>query len=623
MTTFSIARLVACTLTVSLSLVLPQPAHAAAQVPVRAQANDNRLAGGVLRDGVLTLKLVAQMARWYPEAEDGPFKVVETFGEAGRAPQVPGPLIRVPLGTTVEATVTNSLPDTIVVLGLGGRSDSLRVAPKQTRQTSSTLSAVGTFLYRAGIVRDGKLVFKGTQGQLVGGLIVHTGPPPADRIFIATGWDPTPYFLAMNGKSWPYTERFVFTVGDTVRWRVLNSSMGTGGTHPMHLHGFYYRVDARGGWDADTLYQPGQERWVVTENLGSLSSMAMTWVPARPGNWLFHCHNADHVAGRHRHIIAGRPRPYPEPSTHDAREHMEWDMSGLVNAITVLPRAGDPAPDLGTKAGARKLRLLMQERAGYYGRGPGYGYVLQEGMTEPAADSINIPGPKLVLRRAEPVEITLVNRLSAHSAVHWHGIELESYYDGISGWSGMGDNLASMIAPQDSFIVRFTPPRAGTFIYHAHITDYVQVARGLYGALLIVPPDQPPVPGADHVAIVGFGRPKGRATILVNGSTAPAPIERRREGPQRLRLINISTENNVIVTLSDAGTPVTWRALAKDGFDLAAAQQRTGPAEMRISPGETYDFEFESAADALRLRVRNPNVEDGSEDISLELRATP
>ncbi len=48
----------------------------AAAAPVRAVANDNRQSAGTLRDGVLTIHLVAQRAAWYPEAEDGPFKVV-------------------------------------------------------------------------------------------------------------------------------------------------------------------------------------------------------------------------------------------------------------------------------------------------------------------------------------------------------------------------------------------------------------------------------------------------------------------------------------------------------------------------------------------------------------------
>ena len=584
--------------------------------PPRAVANDNRTPAGVLSDGILRIHLVAAMSTWYPEAEDGPFKLVEAFGEPGHAPRIPGPLIRIPLGTTIEATLTNSLADTITVLGLQGRNDSIRLAPNETRRVRSKPDAPGTYLYRAGLMLGGKFVTKGTQ-QLVGGLIVDSGPPSNDRVFIASAWDPTPYFLAMNGKSWPYTEKFVHTVGDTVRWRVINAGgQGTGAHHPMHLHGFYYRVDARGGWDADTVYAESERRWVVTETLPGLGSMTMTWIPERAGNWLFHCHNSDHVAGRNRHSVAGTPRPFPEPATHDASEHMAWDMSGLVNAITILPRGGgavaaEPAP-----ANPRRIRILVQERPGVSGRAPGYGYVVQAGAAEPAADSISIPGPRLVLRRNEPVEITVVNRLGKHTAVHWHGIELESFYDGIAGWSGAGERLAPMIAPQDSFVVRFSPPRAGTFIYHSHITDYVQIARGLYGALLVV--DELPVEGSDHVAIVSFGRPGGKASLLLNGSISPAPIERNR-GRQRIRLINISTENGAIMTLTDGDTPVVWRAVAKDGFDLPSGQQRSGPARVHIFPGETYDFQFESAAGVLRLRMRNPNLTEG-DDVSLELR---
>jgi FtsP/CotA-like multicopper oxidase with cupredoxin domain len=586
--------------------------------PPRAEANDNRAPGGELKDGTLRIHLVARMSTWYPEAEDGPFKVVEAFGEAGQAPRIPGPLIRVPLGTTIQTTLTNSLSDTIAVLGLQGRNDSIRLAPGESRQVRSTPDAAGTYLYRAGLMLGGKFVTKGSQ-QLVGGLIVDSGPPSTDRIFIATAWDPTPYFLAMNGKSWPYTEKFVHTVGDTVRWRVINGGEGTGAHHPMHLHGFYYRVDTRGGWDADTLYAENARRWVVTETLGPLASMTMTWIPERPGNWLFHCHNSDHVAGRNRHNVAGSAKPFPESPTHDATEHMAWDMSGLVTAITILPRGGgavaaEPAP-----VNPRRMRLLIQERAGVNGRQPGYGYVLQAG-TEPAADSISIPGPRLVLRRNEPVEITVVNRIGNHTAVHWHGIELESFYDGVAGWSGAGERLAPMIAPADSFIVRFTPPRAGTFIYHAHITDYVQIARGLYGALLVV--DEPPADGADHVAIVSFGRLGGKASLLLNGSLTPAPIERNQDGRQRVRLINISTENGAIVTLSDGDALTNWRAVAKDGFDLPVGQRRMAPASVHIFPGETYDFEFESSAPVLRLRMRNPNLTEGDE-ATLELRTRP
>ena len=49
--------------------------------------------------------------------------------------------------------------------------------------------------------------------------------------------------MAINGRSWPHTERLDFAQGDSVHWRVVNL---TGVDHPMHLHGFYFRVDGEG-----------------------------------------------------------------------------------------------------------------------------------------------------------------------------------------------------------------------------------------------------------------------------------------------------------------------------------------------------------------------------------------
>lgn len=132
-----------------------------------------------------------------------------------------------------------------------------------------------------------------------------------------------------------------------------------------------------------------------------------------------------------------------------------------------------------------------------------------------------------------------------------------------------------MIAPRDSFIVRFTPPRAGTFIYHAHINDVVQIAQGLYGALIVVPPGNQAIPGTDHVAIVAFGR-RGKQALLLNGSLTPPPLERRQDGVQRIRLINIATENNAIVTLSDGSGPITWRAVARTGLTCPRRNGRWG-----------------------------------------------
>ena len=64
-------------------------------VPI-ASVNNNRAAAGVLRNGVLVLHLQVRPAVWYPEKDGGPHLTVSAFAEEGHAPQIPGPMIRVP-----------------------------------------------------------------------------------------------------------------------------------------------------------------------------------------------------------------------------------------------------------------------------------------------------------------------------------------------------------------------------------------------------------------------------------------------------------------------------------------------------------------------------------------------
>ena len=47
-----------------------------------------------------------------------------------------------------------------------------------------------------------------------------------------------------------------------------------------------------------------------------------------------------------------------------------------------------------------------------------------------------------------------------------------------------------MIEPGATFVVGFTPPRTGTFIYHTHLHDYRQLSRGISVAMIVVEPGE-------------------------------------------------------------------------------------------------------------------------------------
>ncbi|RUW67021.1 multicopper oxidase family protein [Mesorhizobium sp. M4B.F.Ca.ET.049.02.1.2] len=90
-----------------------------------------------------------------------------------------------------------------------------------------------------------------------------------------------------------------------------------------------------------------------------------------------------------------------------------------------------------------------------------------------------VPGPALRLRQGEPVRITVENRLTEDTTVHWHGIRLPNAMDGVPGLT------QPPIKPGETFVYEFTPPDAGTFWYHPHADSLVQLGRGLAGPLIV------------------------------------------------------------------------------------------------------------------------------------------
>lgn len=576
------------------------------QVPSVAATNDNRMPSGRLRHGVLEVDLVVTSARWYPEADDGASEVVLAFAEKGRPPQIPGPLVRVPAGTEVRARVHNALADSRVILyGFharpGSRDDTLHVGPGAMREVRFDAGEPGTYFYAGtttvlGFDPDRP---RRDDSQLHGAFIVD--PPgmagaPRDRVFVIGSWaeppdsaGPPPIvprdMMTINGKSWPHTERFDMAVGDTVRWRWVNPSVDA---HPMHLHGFYFRVRSRGTSAADTLYPPAGHRMAVTELMLPGGTMTMEWVPEEPGNWLFHCHFSIHVS----HFISFAKIPDPDdPLGPGAPDHTASGMRGLILGISVRPGATAARRPEVFGPEARQIRLLAQAAPRRYGEHEGVGYVIHEGGPAPPHDSVPPLGPALVLQRGEPVNITVVNHLRAPTGVHWHGMELPSYPDGVPGWSGTPGRLAPVIAPGDSFVAAFTPPRAGTFIYHSHSNEYYQISSGLYGALIVVDPEQGYDPERERLFIVGGNGPVAFEQGRVNGQSEPDTVEVRAGDTYRFRLININPDWRVYLSLREGDRMLQWRALAKDGADLPASQAIRQPARILMGPGETADFE--------------------------------
>ena len=271
-------------------------------------------------------------------------------------------------------------------------------------------------------------------------------------------------------------------------------------------------------------------------------------------------------------------------------------MGGLVLGIVVHGgRGGSVSSTANAVPAKRELRLLIRRNAGGSESQPFYGFALAKDGVEPPPDTGLHVGPPIVITRGEPVRITVVNTLDVPTSVHWHGIELDSYFDGVAGFSGAGTHLAPLIAPGDSFVVRFTPPRAGTFIYHTHVDETRQQLAGLAGPLIVLEPGESFDSSRDHTFIIGtpFVWDDEFRSVLINGSAAPAALTVRAGVPQRLRFINVTLRRpGARIEIWRDTTMLQWRPLAKDGADLPAELQVARPARESVSIGETLDYEI-------------------------------
>lgn len=590
----------------------PEPVRGDRVVAATIEPNGNQRRAGRVRDGVLELSLVADTGWWKP-ADDRPAVRVAAFAEVGRAPQNPGPMLRVAAGTELRVSLRNALPKPLFVWGLITRPASdtspARLEPGDTREFRFTAGEPGTYLYYA---RHDTLRVNqtGDDSQLNGALIVDrpgAGAARSERVFVISIMETPPdsaaadsigrigiWYPAINGRTWPFTERLTLPVGTRATWRWLN---GSDRPHPMHLHGFYFSVDAKGTWGRDTIYPVTQRRQAVTETVWSRGTMDMTWTPERAGNWLVHCHMIPH-------IMPFWVLPGVEPPAHQEGGHAEMAMAGLILGITVTEterRSGVVMHQPGELE--RQLRLIAQESRSSAGRRV-VSFLLQRGV-EPSPDSVLVPGAPIVLRQDEPVAITVVNRLREPTSVHWHGMELDSYFDGVAGWSGAGALRAPLIAPGDSFTVHLVPPRAGTFMYHSHMDERRQVVNGAYGPLIVLAPHERWNPDLDRPLVLSEHMTDDTTEYLLDGRHEPDTLRLRAGVTYRFRVMNIGFAPwHEIVIRRDSATLERWTPIAKDGADLQASNRQPRPARLVIGVGETYDFAYTpGAAGTLQLSV--------------------
>lgn len=221
--------------------------------------------------------------------------------------------------------------------------------------------------------------------------------------------------------------------------------------------------------------------------------------------------------------------------------------------------------------------------------------ILPEG--EPATPMLGFnggtPGPVLRARQGEVFDIRFQNQIGEGSAVHWHGLRIDNAMDGVPGMT------QDVVEAGGEFEYSFRAPDAGTFWYHSHNRSWEQVAKGLYGPLIV---EEPTPPDVDHDLIVmiddwrmtengtladGFENMHDQAHQGRLGNFARALVEPntpvRRSDRVRLRLINVATDRIFPVELEG----IEGKVVALDGMPIVDPQELSG---LILAPAQRVDI---------------------------------
>lgn len=207
-----------------------------------------------------------------------------------------------------------------------------------------------------------------------------------------------------------------------------------------------------------------------------------------------------------------------------------------------------------------------------------------------------VPGPTIRAKKGDTLVLRLKNSLTEPTIVHWHGIRLPSAMDGTG-------EVQKPIQPGEEFEYRFDLPDAGTFWYHSHHNETVQMERGMYGAI-IVEDELDPVVDAEKVFMIDdmkltanfeFTRPSwalprliekhdGRQgdTLLINGKM-DSIINIHAGQIERWRFINSSGARYFKLHLGG-------KAFKIIGTDGGLIEKPVSVTEALIVPGERLDI---------------------------------
>lgn len=209
------------------------------------------------------------------------------------------------------------------------------------------------------------------------------------------------------------------------------------------------------------------------------------------------------------------------------------------------------------------------------------------------------PGPTLEVVQGDRVRFIVTNNLPEATAVHWHGILLPSGMDGVAGLN------QRPIEPGETFTYEFRlHQEPGTYMYHSHSDEMVQIAMGAMGFLILHPkdPGQARVDRDYALFLNEWHVPAGTAVpdpsemndfnlFTFNSRAYPGtePLVARTGEKVRLRFANVGQDSHPVHLHGH-----TFRVTGTDGGPIPPSAQFRETTVL-VAPGQTREVVLDAA----------------------------
>ncbi|SIQ12694.1 multicopper oxidase domain-containing protein [Maribacter ulvicola] len=195
-----------------------------------------------------------------------------------------------------------------------------------------------------------------------------------------------------------------------------------------------------------------------------------------------------------------------------------------------------------------------------------------------------IPGPTLEFTEGEYAIIYVKNEMSVETSVHWHGLLLPNFYDGVPYLN------TPPIEPGHTQKYEFPIKQSGTYWYHSH--TMLQEQSGVYGSIVIQPKEK----------VLDYDK---ELVLVLSDWTNEKPMNVLRNLKRGNEWYSIkkgtATPLNQVIARGAFGAQLNFWRQRMEGADIADVYY---PAFL-INGEESIDYPEFKAGEKIRLRMIN------------------